>query len=57
VTLAAPSQNACPPPLDRVPNPAQLARAVVESEVLVETTQHQRQVMLLLAFQPMLMRA
>ena len=53
MTLATSAQNADPLPLHCIPQPAELARTVVESEVLVEAAQHHAKMMLLLAFQPM----
>src|SRR6185436_8382660 len=42
-----------PLPLDFMANPTELAAAMMQGEVLVESAQHHREVMLLFAFRPM----
>jgi hypothetical protein len=51
--LTAALQGVHPVSLDFVADPAELAVAVVQGEVLVEAAQHHREVLLLLASLPM----
>ena len=53
LSLTAALQGVHPVPLDFVADPAELAVAVVQGEVLVEAAQHHREVLLLLASLPM----
>src|SRR3984957_2785952 len=53
LSLTAALQGVHPVSLDFVADPAELAVAVVQGEVLVEAAQHHREVLLLLAFLPM----